>query len=56
MQVEFGIKELEACWDGFVDVSDTYGLDFDDLDEVCADFFEALSDYISFACEPAPQP
>ena len=28
IQVEYGLAELQACWDGFVDTSDHYGQEF----------------------------
>ena len=48
IQVEHGIKELEACWDGFVDTSDDAGLEFKNKKEVCEAFAEALHEYILY--------
>lgn len=55
IQVEFGIKELLACWGGFVDTSDNADLEFASLEEVCGQFAEALADYIEYICEPTPR-
>lgn len=54
MQVEFGIKELEACWQGFVDTSDYADLTFKSRKQICDEFSDALSDYIEFIGEPSP--
>jgi hypothetical protein len=51
MQVEYGLKELEACWDGFVDTSDTYGQEFTSRKQVCLEFSNALNDYLEFLGE-----
>ena len=46
IQVEHGVKDLQACWDGFVDTSDDAGLEFKNKKEVCESFAEALHEYI----------
>jgi hypothetical protein len=51
MQVEYGIKELETCWQGFVDTSDHAEQNFRYRKQVCAEFGDALSDYIEFLGE-----
>jgi hypothetical protein len=56
MQVEYGVSEVQACWDGFIDTSDNAGLTFKDLDDVCSHFAVALSDYIEYLSEPSPLP
>ena len=48
IQVEYGIKDLKACWDGFVDTSDDAGLVFKNKKDVCESFSEALNDYILY--------
>ena len=53
MQVEYGLNELEACWDGFVHTSDNYGQSFASRKEVCEEFSNALSEYIKFMGEPS---
>ena len=46
IQVEYGLKELEACWDGFAHTSDDYGLTFKSRKEIYFEFTDALTDYI----------
>jgi len=46
MQVEFGLSELEACWDGFAHTSDNYGLTFKSKKEIYLAFADALNNYI----------
>ena len=53
-QVEFGIAELRACWDGFVDTSNNAELNFKDRVVLCNEFTAALSDYIIYLDEEAP--
>ena len=48
IQVEYGVKDLQACWDGFVDTSDDAGLEFKNKKEVCESFAEALHEYIKY--------
>lgn len=55
IQVEYGLKELEACWDGFSNSSDTYNREFKNRKEICAEFAEALSEYIEFLVESQPE-
>jgi DNA-binding Xre family transcriptional regulator len=56
IQVEYGVAEVQACWDGFVDTSDNAGLTFKDLADVCSHFAVALTDYIEYLSEPSPLP
>jgi hypothetical protein len=56
IQVEYGVAEVKACWDGFIDTSDNAGLTFKDLDDVCSHFAVALTDYIEYLSEPSPLP
>jgi hypothetical protein len=46
MQVEHGLDELEACWDGFVHTSDAYSREFTSRKQVCLEFAHALTEYI----------
>lgn len=46
MQVEYGLKELEACWDGFVHTSDAYGQEFTSRRQICIEFSHALNEYL----------
>jgi hypothetical protein len=54
IQVEYGINELQACWDGFVDTSDYHDLEFKSRKQVCEEFANALSDYIDYLGESIP--
>lgn len=54
IQVEYGIRELEACWDGFAHTSDNYGLSFPSRKEVYLEFADALSEYIEHLGESIP--
>ena len=53
-QVEYGLSELEACWDGFVDTSDAFDLTFKNRKHVCLEFANALSEYLEFLGEQIP--
>jgi len=44
-QVEFGMDELHACWDGFVHTSDHYEQQFSSKIAICKEFTNALTDY-----------
>ena len=48
IQVEYGLKDLRACWEGFVDTSNEAGLSFRNKKEICESFAEALQDYVMF--------
>jgi len=50
-QVEFGISELKACWDGFVDTSDDQDKHFTTETQICLKFTRALQDYLKFVQE-----
>jgi hypothetical protein len=54
IQVEYGIGELEACWDGFVHTSDFHNLNFSSRKQICAEFANALSEYIEYLGESIP--
>jgi hypothetical protein len=53
IQVEYGLKELEACWDGFAHTSDEYDLTFKSRKEIYTEFTDALNDYIDYLGESA---
>ena len=54
MQVEYGLKELEACWDGFVHTSDAYGQEFKSRKQICLEFANALNEYLEYLGESIP--
>ena len=51
LQVEYGIKELEACWDGFADTNDNYGVTFKSKKEIYFEFADALNEYLEYLGE-----
>lgn len=51
MQVEYGLDELEACWDGFVHTSDYANLIFKTRKQVCVSFANILSEYLEYLGE-----
>lgn len=53
LQVEYGLSELEACWDGFVHTSDAYHQSFKSRKEIYLEFANALSDYLEYLGESA---
>ena len=54
MQVEFGLVELEGCWEGFRDSSDDHNIEFKNRKEICAEFGKALTGYLEHIGEPLP--
>lgn len=52
LQVEYGLSELRACWDGFVHTSDAYGQTFKTKKQVYAEFASALTEYIDYLEKP----
>ena len=54
MQVEYGLAELEACWDGFIHASDTYGQTFKTRKAIYQEFANALSEYLEYLGESVP--
>lgn len=48
IQVEMGLKDLEACWDAFLDTSADYGEVFTDENDLYAKFTDALNDYAEY--------
>jgi len=53
LQVEYGLAELEACWDGFAHTSDAAAQTFKSRKEIYQTFANALTDYLEFIGEPA---
>jgi hypothetical protein len=51
LQVEYGLEELEACWDGFVHTSDNYGQEFDNRKQIYIEFSNALHEYLEYLGE-----
>jgi len=56
MQVEYGLLELEACWDGFVHTSDYHQQTFKTRKEIYQEFANALSEYLEYLGEQVPVP
>jgi len=54
MQVEYGLSELEACWDGFVHTSDAYDQSFKTRKEIHQEFANALNEYLEYLGEQVP--
>ena len=54
LQVEYGLDELEACWDGFVHTSDNYGQTFKTRKAIYLEFANALSEYLEYLGEQIP--
>jgi hypothetical protein len=52
MQVEYGLTELEACWDGFVHTSDHYKQHFKSKKAIYIEFASALNEYLEYLGEP----
>ena len=48
MQVEYGLDELKASWDGFVDTSKHYSIEFKTRKHLCNEFAKALAEYIIY--------
>ena len=48
VQVEFGLKELEAHWAGFVDTSAHYGVEFNTRKHLCEEFANVLTEYLEY--------
>jgi hypothetical protein len=51
LQVEYGLPDLEACWDGFVHTSDNYNQNFSTKTQICLEFTSALQEYLKFIQE-----
>jgi hypothetical protein len=54
LQVEYGLDELEACWDGFVHTSDSYDQTFKTRKAIYQEFANALSEYLDYLGEQVP--
>ena len=54
LQVEYGLLELEACWDGFVHTSDLHQQTFKTRKEIYQEFANALSEYLEYLGESIP--
>jgi hypothetical protein len=54
LQVEYGLAELEACWDGFVHTSDYYQQNFKTRKAIYTEFANALSEYLEYLGEQIP--
>ena len=54
LQVEYGLAELEACWDGFAHTSDAYDQTFKSRKEIYQEFANALSEYLEYLGESIP--
>lgn len=51
MQVEYGLSELQACWEGFVHTSDEYFQTFSSRKEIYQEFANALNEYLEYLGE-----
>ena len=51
LQVEYGLSELEACWDGFVHTSDSYQQVFPNRKGIFLEFSNALNEYLEYLGE-----
>lgn len=51
LQVEYGLGELQACWEGFTHTSDNYDQTFKSRKQVCEEFSNALNEYIEYLGE-----
>jgi hypothetical protein len=54
LQVEYGLAELEACWEGFVHTSDHYEQHFKTRKAIYEEFANALSEYLEYLGEQIP--
>lgn len=45
IQVEWGLQDLEACWDGFRDTADHYNQEFDNELDCALQFGLALNEF-----------
>ena len=48
MQVEYGLDDLRASWDGFVDSSKHYSIEFKTRKHLCNEFAKTLAEYIIY--------
>ena len=54
LQVEYGLAELEACWDGFVHTSDHHQQTFKTGKAIYQEFANALNEYLEYLGEQIP--
>ncbi len=54
LQVEYGLADLEACWDGFVHTSDAYHQSFKTRKEIHQEFANAINEYLEYLGESIP--
>jgi len=54
VQVEYGLDELRASWDGFVDTSKEYGVEFRTRKHIFSEFANVLSEYLEYLGESIP--
>ena len=54
LQVEYGLLELEACWDGFVHTSDHHQQTCKTRKAIYQEFANALSGYLEYLGEQVP--
>lgn len=54
VQVEYGITELQGHWDGFIQASDSFGIEFETKRHAVAEFLEVLSSFYDLEHEPIP--
>jgi len=54
MQVEYGLAELEACWDGFVHTSDHHQQTFKTRKAIYQEFANGLNQYLDYLGESIP--
>lgn len=55
MQVEYGLSELEACWDGFAHTSDAYEHSYKSRKAIYLEFSNALNEYLDYLGESLPE-
>jgi hypothetical protein len=49
IQVEWGLSDLEACWDGFSDSANHFNQTFNDERDCALQFGLALNDYAEYS-------
>lgn len=49
VQVEEGLSELEACWDGFRDATTHFEQEFDDERDCAVQFGLSIADFYEFS-------
>ena len=51
VQVEYGLADLLACWEGFTHTSDAFNQEFKSRKQICAEFTYAITEYIDYLGE-----